>query len=746
MATNVYIGLAVSGNSTSALATATFDNVSVSSTTAPAPLISSVSITTGPVGSQVVISGAHFGATQGSSLVSLNATAVTVNFWSDTVITITIPTGATSGNLVVSVAPTMDNSNPVYFTVTSQPLPLTWLDQDVGTTGVIGSGTYSNGTFTIKGAGTSIGSTADNFHFVYQPLSGDGTIIARLVSLQAGTSAYPSAGVMIRETQAAGAAEASLNYATPNGSAFYYYFTYRLTTGGSATASQGPGTNLIPYWVKLVRSGNTFTGYASLNAVDWVQAGTTQTITMATNVEIGLAVTSGAAGSLATATFDNVSISATASPSPVISSISGTTGTVGTPVLISGSGFGSSQGASTVFLNDAPVTVNLWSDTSIAITIPSGATSGYLAVAVAPSMNASNAIYFTVTAYPLPMSWLDQDIGTVGLSGSATYANGTFTVNGAGNGFSGTADSFHFADQQLSGDGTIVARMVSDQVPLSTSSIGVMIRETLASGSTYFSVGIWGSGGYAWGYRATTGASGHSTTGTGISLPRWVKVVRSGNTFTGYMSTDDVNWTQVGTTQTITMATNVYAGLYVSSGATNSMATAAFDDVSLNSSSNPAPVISSTSATTGAIGDQVTITGSNFGASQNGSVVRLSGVAMIVNSWSDTSVTCTIASGAATGLLMVSVAPAMNDSNPVVFTVTTQALPSGWLDSDIGTVGTTGSAGYSSGTFTANGGGMSIGGTADAFHFVYQSLSGDGTIVARLVSLTEAKPTIRQEL
>jgi len=41
----------------------------------------------------------------------------------------------------------------------------------------------------------------------------------------------------------------------------------------------------------------------------------------------------------------------------------------------------------------------------------------------------TNAVAFTVTSNPLPAGWLDQDIGDVGLAGSATYANGVFTVN-----------------------------------------------------------------------------------------------------------------------------------------------------------------------------------------------------------------------------------------------------------------------------------------------------------------------------
>jgi hypothetical protein len=48
-----------------------------------------------------------------------------------------------------------------------------------------------------------------------------------------------------------------------------------------------------------------------------------------------------------------------------------------------------------------------------------------------------------------------------------------------------------------------------------------------------------------------------------------------------YSSSDGLNWTQLGATQTVTMASNVYIGLVVSSRTTASLATATFDNVSL---------------------------------------------------------------------------------------------------------------------------------------------------------------------
>jgi regulation of enolase protein 1 (concanavalin A-like superfamily) len=197
----------------------------------------------------------------------------------------------------------MTSSNPVIFTVLSSTLPGLWQDQDLGAVSTAGSASFSNGVFTVKASGQWIWSTADGMHFVYQALSGNGTIVARVLTAQGST--YPEAGVMIRETLTTGSSQAYTAYEPYPGPSIYFY--NRPTTGAS-TSSQGSPVSVLPYWVKLVRSGNTFSGYISADGAAWTQVGATQTITMAQNVYIGLAVSADDNTSLATATFDNVVI------------------------------------------------------------------------------------------------------------------------------------------------------------------------------------------------------------------------------------------------------------------------------------------------------------------------------------------------------------------------------------------------------------------------------------------------------
>lgn len=540
--------------------------------------ISSISPTSGPIGSAVVIAGLNFGSVQGTSRVSLQGTAAVVTTWSDTSITAIVPTGATSGTF--SVVVNGASANSATFTITA--LPAGWSDGDVGSVGLAGSASYANGTFTVSGSGQGNQYTSsDEMNFAYQPLSGDGTIVARVLSATGTTTAQ--VGVMIRETLDADATMAYMDF--ENSSYSFDNFYYRATTGGvSQYQTIASGQNL-PYWLEVNRSGSTFTAYTSLDGVNWVTAGSAETITMAQSVYIGLGVTSGTNSTLATATFDNVSVNSASAPAPVITNVSATTGPVGSQVVISGSGFGSTQGSNIVTLNDTLAPVNSWSAAAVTITIPTGATSGPLVVSIAPSMNDSNPFNFTVTAQPLPTSWLDQDVGQVGIAGTASYTSGIFTVSGSGQGIgSGSTDDMHFVYQPLSGDGTIVARVVSVQGS-GYPQAGVIIRETLASNATMGYVDYdWQGYGYLFfHYRPSTGASStYQSLGSVTNLPYWLELVRSGNTFTSYISPDGVNWQQTGTSESLTMAQNVYVGLAVSGDTNSSLATATFDNVSMS--------------------------------------------------------------------------------------------------------------------------------------------------------------------
>jgi len=181
---------------------------------------------------------------------------------------------------------------------------------------------------------------------------------------------------------------------------------------------------------------------------------------------------------------------------------------------------------------------------------------------------------------PLPAPWQTADIGTVGLTGNATEANGVYTVQGAGN-ITGPADSFRFVFQPLSADGDITARINSITANGVNRCVGVMIRESLAPNSKYTFMGIGQDLKFRWQSRNKSGGRTASSSSVLSTPPNaWVRLVRTGNTLYGYSSTDGVSWTKLNNAN-ITMAANSYVGFAVASGDTTTLNTSVFSNVSV---------------------------------------------------------------------------------------------------------------------------------------------------------------------
>jgi len=195
-------------------------------------------------------------------------------------------------------------SSPVTIIVNSAPgLPTGWTNVDVGTTGATGSSTFANGTFTVTGAGADVWGTADAFQYAYTTLSGDGTIVARVNSIEF-VNNWTKAGVMIRNSLSPSAAQAFMLVAAS--SVKGTPFQRRLSDGNTSVSTSGAFVT-APYWVKLVRSGSTITASESSDGTTWSVVAS-DTFTMGPSVLIGLAVSSHVTGTTATCTFDHVSI------------------------------------------------------------------------------------------------------------------------------------------------------------------------------------------------------------------------------------------------------------------------------------------------------------------------------------------------------------------------------------------------------------------------------------------------------
>ena len=195
----------------------------------------------------------------------------------------------------------------VLFVVAPRPalaqLPVGWSAADIGAVGAAGQASGSGSSFTVEGAGADIWGSADAFRFAYTTLNGNGSIVTQVTSEEY-VADWTKAGVMMRETLAAGSRHAFMLVSPAKGLAFQ---RRTATNGSSVNTAAGAGT--APYYVKLTRAGNVFSAAKSLDGVAWTVVGSA-TIAMAPTIYVGLAVTSHVAGTLATAGFDATAIAA----------------------------------------------------------------------------------------------------------------------------------------------------------------------------------------------------------------------------------------------------------------------------------------------------------------------------------------------------------------------------------------------------------------------------------------------------
>ena len=163
--------------------------------------------------------------------------------------------------------------------------------------------TETAGKMTLTGSGRDIWDNDDQFTYAFKTLTGDGTLVARVVSTGTGTSTWGKGGVMIRDSLHGNSAHAMMAITTPgvNGASFQY----RDTTGGTSAGTDSGAVVTVPAWVKIERSGDTFNGYTSADGKAWTIV-SSATIVMEAPVQIGLCVTSHAAGEERTFEFESI--------------------------------------------------------------------------------------------------------------------------------------------------------------------------------------------------------------------------------------------------------------------------------------------------------------------------------------------------------------------------------------------------------------------------------------------------------
>ena len=169
---------------------------------------------------------------------------------------------------------------------------------------------------------------SDGFYFVHQPLTGNGSITARVTSLtgqipvpvqgsamRAGLVPWAKAGIIVKASTTPGSAYAAMMVTGSHGVRMQYDFTQDLSGLAGAVSAASPR------WLRLTRSGDTITGYDSADGTHWAKVGTATLAGLPPAAQVGLFTTSpqylqtslGEASvsggpSVATGVFDHVSL------------------------------------------------------------------------------------------------------------------------------------------------------------------------------------------------------------------------------------------------------------------------------------------------------------------------------------------------------------------------------------------------------------------------------------------------------
>ena len=146
---------------------------------------------------------------------------------------------------------------------------------------------------------------SDSFYFVHQPLTGNGSITARVVSLTGkhvringgpvqvgnanlvpGLTAWAKAGIIVKQSTHQGSSYAAMMVTGGNGVRMQYDYT------GDVAGLPGAASAAHPRWLRLTRSGDTITGYDSADGSRWTRVDTVRLSGLSKTVQVGLFATS----------------------------------------------------------------------------------------------------------------------------------------------------------------------------------------------------------------------------------------------------------------------------------------------------------------------------------------------------------------------------------------------------------------------------------------------------------------------
>jgi regulation of enolase protein 1 (concanavalin A-like superfamily) len=165
-------------------------------------------------------------------------------------------------------------------------------------------------------------------------------------------------------------------------------------------------------------------------------------------------------------------------------------------------------------------------------------------------------------------------------------ADGTVLMNAIGADIWDAADEFRYAYKNLTGDGSMIARVDAlDGSPSTWAKAGVMVRQNTEAGAINTFIALTGGDGDGATFQQRLEADGTSVSqypfdGYPFAPPYWVRLERAGNDFSAFISADGETWQQAADTVSVPMADPVLIGLALTSHNVDQSTGAAFSNIS----------------------------------------------------------------------------------------------------------------------------------------------------------------------
>jgi hypothetical protein len=461
--------------------------------------------------------------------------------------------------------------------------PEGWTARDLGGATPAGEVTFDeNGLWTVKGGGKGVTATADQLHFVFRELKGDGSFVARVVTAPAGPA---QAGIMLREGDAPGARTLFVG-ATGTGA----QALLRPETGAPVQdLAADPLPAGQPFFLRLQRAGNEVQGFVSADGRLWRASGGPRTLQLPESVQVGLAVASGVEGKLATATFDTVSPEpGLVSPTALVACGGDSSALLTWRPVPRATGYLVSRGTpgggneNLTRLTDRPVATASYTDLTAgltngtpvlyAVTPVLRETDGTLreGMATAASTTPTNAPGLRACSIGEPVS----APGRAQFDASAAV----LTLTATGNALNGYADRCFFAAQSFNGDFEVTVKLLGlptvngaqkrrsrtvipfdpaegggtkEPDPKAPLPVGLMVRESTEPGARFFMAALSPADGVGLLWRSASDAL-IETPGEAlidrdqVPLPLWLRLIRVGNTLSAATSKDGQEFQPLG--------------------------------------------------------------------------------------------------------------------------------------------------------------------------------------------------------